>query len=77
VAEAVVDGLEAVEVEHQHGRVVVGEALGARQRPADVGLQQTPVGQAGEQVVQGLVLEATVQLTLVGDVAREHQHDLP
>jgi hypothetical protein len=52
VAEAVVDGLEAVEVQEQHrdGR---HQARGARQRQAEAVEEQRPVRQLCERVVQG------------------------
>ena len=55
VAEAVVDDLEAVEVEEQHGDA--RPALGARQGLREPVDEERPVGQAGERVVEGLAGE--------------------
>ncbi|MCY1425710.1 hypothetical protein D9M71_415050 [compost metagenome] len=56
VAETVVDVLEAVEVDEKNGavEVVVG---GFDQRQLQAALEQQAVGQAGERVVVGLVVE--------------------
>ena len=69
VAEAVVDELEAVDVQEQH------RAAGLRDRAATrcrIWLtpvhEQGPVGQAGERVVQRVVLEAQLGDAAVGDV---------
>jgi hypothetical protein len=64
VAEAVVDDLEPVEVEHQHGGRAA-PALGAGHRAVQPGGQQRPVGQPGQLVVEGEVLELAVG---VGDL---------
>ncbi len=68
MAGAVVDGLEVVEVDEQHRhrrRVPVGAGQGVLE---PVG-EQRAVGQAGEGVVEGVVLELRLQLLLGGDVA--------
>ena len=67
VAEAVVDLLEAVEVEEQHGAQLV---VGARavQRAAQAILEQQTVGQAGQRVVVGLVVESRLGMLEAGDV---------
>ena len=56
VAEAVVDDLELVDVDEQDGQ---GAALAveASQRQGEPVDQQDPVGQAGQRVVEGLVVE--------------------
>ena len=61
VAERVVDGLEAVEVDEHH-RGLLAVAVGQRERLLQAVLQQAPVGQAGERVVVGEVLGARVGL---------------
>ena len=69
VAEAVVDDLEAVEVEEQHGRAALGVmALGAPDRLVQAVQEQDAVGQAGERVVERVVLQAALGLAAVGDV---------
>jgi hypothetical protein len=56
VTEAVVDGLEAVEVEHKY-RGYRGAPIHLRQGLADAVGEHGAVGQAGQWVVQGEVLE--------------------
>jgi len=68
VAEAVVDVLEAVEIEEQQGdlgTVALGTGDGAAQAVA----KQGAVGEAGEGVVVGQVGEAFFGLAPLGDVA--------
>ena len=59
VAQGVVDGLEAVQVDHEQGQQAV-LALGAVDGLAQAVLQQHPVGEMGEGVVQGLVFQFLV-----------------
>ena len=54
MAEAVVDQLEVIEVDKQHGDRTAG-AVGRRQREVEVLLEQQPVGKVGERVVIGQV----------------------
>ena len=68
VAERVVDGLEAVEVDEHH-RGLLAVAVGERERLRQAVLQQPPVRQAGERVVVGEVLRA-----LLGNLALHHLH---
>ena len=68
VAGAVVDGLEVVEVHEQDGDGR-GDAVGARQGVVEAVGEQGAVGQAGQGVVEGVVLELRLQLLLRGDVA--------
>lgn len=56
VADGVVDGLEAVEVDEEHGRAPVGGAT-AGQGLLDALGEQRAVGQVGERVVLGVVLQ--------------------
>ena len=51
VAEAVVDDLEAVEVEEEDGEVIVRAPLGARDGLVEPVGEQGAVGQAGQGVV--------------------------
>ena len=63
VAEAVVDPLEAVDVDEQDAdRRAVARAAAARQRVRDAVEQQRAVGQAGERVVEGAVAELVAAL---------------
>ena len=61
VPERVVDGLEVVEVEQQHRDHAVGAGRPA-ERVVDPVHHQRAVGQAGQRVVQRLVLELVLQL---------------
>jgi hypothetical protein len=73
VAQAVVDLLEAVQVQEQHGHRG-GLPLGPLEGVVDPVLEQGPVGQGGERVVEGLVDELVLQAAAFGDVAGvEHQ----
>ena len=58
VAERVVDGLEVVDVDEQHG----DRRLGQRERLLDAVDEQRAVREAGERVVVGLVLELALEL---------------
>jgi hypothetical protein len=67
VAEGIVDVLEAIEVDEQDGQsglVAVGTLQGLVQSVA----KQQAVGQAGQRVVVGLVIELIVGLPQFGDV---------
>jgi hypothetical protein len=68
VAEAVVDLLEAVEVQEQH-RHRGAVASGPQQGVVDPVLEQGPVGERREAVVEGLVRELVLELAAFGDVA--------
>ena len=61
VPEAVVDGLELVQVEHQHTRRP-GAALGAGAGLPDPVAQQRAIGQAGQRVVERHPLELDARL---------------
>jgi hypothetical protein len=61
VPEAVVDHLEPVQVQHQHGGQP-GAAVGAGDGPVDAVGEQRAVGQAGERVVEGQQLQLPVRL---------------
>ena len=67
VAERVVDALEAVEVEREHRQHVVG-ALGAGHGVAQLLLEEVPVRQARQAVVQGELLDLLLGTLAVGDV---------
>jgi hypothetical protein len=71
VAEAVVDVLEVVQVDEQHGQVA---RPGAGQGVLDPLGEQGAVGQAGQPVVERLVDELGLELLAVRDVAGvQHQ----
>ena len=72
VAERVVDGLEAVEVDEQHAEHAI-VASHARERLLEAVGEHDPVGQAGERVVQHLVGELRLEALLVGEVADDRR----
>src|SRR5690606_13575894 len=67
VADGVVDLLEAVEVDEEDGGAGVARAAAA-ERLADPGGEQGPVGQVGERVVLGVVLQLGLEPDPFGDV---------
>jgi len=74
VAETVVHDLETVQVEKQHGELVVGIAVGALDRARQDFEHQRSVGQAGEGVVKGIVLELALGQFALGDVHHIDEH---
>jgi len=70
MAEAVVDLLEAVQIHDQEGELAV-LPLGRQDRLLKAVVEERPVGQVGQRVVQRLVLE---QLGLRLSVADVLQH---
>ncbi len=68
VPDGVVDGLEAVQVDEEHGRAVVGGAAAGERLPDALG-EQGAVGQVGERVVLGVVLQLGLQAHPFGHVA--------
>ena len=73
VTDAVVDQLEAIQVDVEHG-AAVGLAFAAAHALGDAIHQQRPVGQAGEGVVQGVVDQALLGVAPLGDI-RERAGD--
>ena len=72
VAEAVVDRLEVVEIDEDHRELAV-VAPAARERQRQAILEQRPVGEAGEVVVERLVAELLLERDAIGDVAEVEQ----
>jgi len=70
MSQGVVDPLEAIEVQEQHGHAVA-MALGAFQGLLQAGAEQQPVGQAGQGVVMRQVAEAVAGLLQRRDVAQD------
>ena len=64
VAERVVDALEVVEVDEHHGDLAGGARL---ERLAHLLAEQRAVGEPGQRVVVGLVLELVLQVAQLGD----------
>ena len=64
MAETVVDGLEVVEVEEEHG----GVARTHDERVLDAVGEERPVREPGQRVVEGLVAELLLGLPARGDV---------
>ena len=55
MADAVVDHLEAIQVEEQHGEATALVAVQPRERLFQRGMEAGPVRQAGQRIVQGIV----------------------
>ena len=72
VAQAVVDLLEAVQVQEHHGHEVAF-AFGRGQAELELLLQHVAVGQAGQRVVQGHVLDLVLGFAARGHVVGHHQ----
>ena len=68
VAEAVVDGLEVVEVDEQH-RELAALAFQPRRRVVDPVAEERLVGQSGQRIVERLVRELVLEPAVLGDVA--------
>ncbi len=68
VAQAVVDYLEAVQVEEQH-RHLPALSLRARQGVSEPIAQQGAIGQAGQRVGEGQATELALECLALGDVA--------
>ena len=73
VTEAVVDGLEVVEIDEQHGHAHA-VAQRPRDRVADALVEQRPIGEVGDGIVEGLVGELLLERLALGDVAAV-EHD--
>ena len=71
VAERVVDVLEAIEVEEQHGRLQTA-ALRQRDGLGEVLLQEHAVGQPGERVVVGEPPDLFLRRARCRDVVERH-----
>jgi len=68
VAVSVVHSLEVIEVQQQHGsEPALANGLGVR--VGEPILEQSPVGEPGERVVEGLMRELRRECPLIGDVA--------
>jgi hypothetical protein len=74
VAERVVDRLEAIDVEEQHGQRR-GDPVRAGQRELEAVGQQGAVGQAGQRVVQRLLHEQLLGLLALARVADRPRDD--
>ena len=72
VAEAVVDRLEVVEIDEDHRELTV-VAPAARERQGQAILEQRPVGETGEVVVERLMAELLLERDALGDVAEVEQ----
>src|SRR2546427_654567 len=68
VSHAVVDDLEAVQVEEQHGEAPLAVAPVTRQRAAEPIQQIGAVGQPRQRVVHRLVLELLLDALAYGDL---------
>ena len=70
MAEAVVDVFEAVEVDEQYG-ALLGVGGGVEQGGLQAAFEEDAVGQPGEGVVVGLVVEAVLGVLEGGDVGED------
>ena len=77
VSERVVDVLEAVQVHHQQRERLAASAAPARIALFDAVREQHAVRQAGERVVQRLVLQRLGVGLALGDVAQAGDVDVP
>ena len=74
VAEAVVDLLEAVEVDEQHGERRRAERSRPRERLVEPVAEERAVGETGQAVVERLAGQLLLEPDALGDVARV-EHD--
>jgi hypothetical protein len=74
VAEAVVNDVEAFDVDVQHGKQAAGDAVGVAQGVLQVLGEQGAVGEAGEAVVEGVVDELVFDALAQVDVADRAGH---
>lgn len=72
MTDGVVDGLEAVEVDEEHGGAGVARAPSA-ERLAHPGGEEGAVGQVGERVVLRVVLQLGLEAHAFGDIAAVEQ----
>jgi hypothetical protein len=72
--ETVVDELEAVQVEEDHGIDVVEPASGPFDGPVETVQAQGPVGQVREGIVKGAVPEKLLAAAQAGDVLDDGGH---
>jgi hypothetical protein len=72
-AQAVVDGLEAVEVEEQHGAGPL-LSLGARKRLRETVEQERPVGETRQGIMVGQCLDAGLGKLSFGDIQHRAHH---
>ncbi len=68
VAQALVDELEAIQVDHQRGEGVARLPLHPLDRAAEPVQEERPVGQPGQHVVQGVMAELRLEVLAVRDV---------
>ena len=74
VAEAVVDQLEAVDIEEQDGAAGRRMPRAALQRVTDAIKEESAVGKPGERVVEGVVLQSQLRGPAFGDVRQRPRH---
>ncbi len=76
MADAVVDQLETVQIEEQHGEHRAALTLGQCQRILQAVQQMQAVGQAGQRIVHGLVGQALFGTQALADLAEQLFVDL-
>ena len=70
MSERIVDDLEVVEIDEQHGDLGPASRL-ARQRPFDVIAEEHAIGEPGQRIVEGVVEQLLLEVFLVGPVDEE------
>ncbi|KAF5057496.1 hypothetical protein DSECCO2_356120 [anaerobic digester metagenome] len=73
VAQGVVDSLEAVEVDHEHGESVLGVAALARHGPVQALQEEDAVGKLRQVVAQGLLGQLRLVSLALGNVAEDEE----
>jgi hypothetical protein len=73
VTEGIVDDLEAIEIEEEHGQARAF-ALRVRQRHGEAVLEQQAVRQIRQRVVIGEMLDLLLGVRALGDVADDAHH---
>ncbi len=76
VAEAVIDGLEAVEVQEEHGKAIGRASLGMRYCLCQPIEEQGAIRQTRERIMQRLVLQLLLGLFLRGDILNRANSEL-
>src|SRR6266851_127882 len=74
VAEAVVHVLEVIDIQEKHRERLATFAAGPAQRVRHAIEKQRAIGQTGQRIVEGVVNELALRLTLFRDVAADARH---
>ena len=74
VTQAVVDHLEAIEVQEEHREDVITAPVHAGQSVAQPVDEERPVGQSGQRVVKGVVAESLLNLLAIRNVRQRSSY---